>query len=121
MGYYSRDTIKTVILNLRDAITLTSNASLAVCWLVELFVAMCADKHGIYTTFYYLIPDAQKHIHNCEDYAVFQQMVIYRNKYVHESYISVNSKMLNLNAVKEFALAYCSINLDFDNKVFDEF
>lgn len=120
MGYYSRDTINTVILNLRDAITVTSNASLAVCWLVELFVAMCAYKHSIAITSYY-ISDAQKNIHNCKDYAVFQQMAKYRNKYVHESYLSVNSKMLDLNAVKEFALEYCSINLDFDNKDFDEF
>lgn len=121
MGYYSRDTIKTVILNLRDAIILTDNASLAVCWLVELFVAMCAYKHGIATTLYYLTTDAQKHIHNRKDYVVFRQMVTYRNKYVHESYLSVNSRMLDLKSAKEFALTYCSINVDFDSKKFDDF
>lgn len=82
---------------------------------------MCAYKHGIDTTLYYLTTDAQKHIRNRKDYAVFRQMIIYRNKYVHESYLSVNSNMLNLNAMKEFALNYCSINLDLDNKKFDEF
>ena len=94
---------------------------MAVCWLVALFVAMCAYKHGIDTTLYYLTTDAQKHIHNRKDYAVFRQMVIYRNRYVHDSYFSVNAYMLTLKAVKEFALKYCSINLDLDNKEFDEF
>lgn len=121
MGYYSKKTIKTVILNLRDAITLTSNASLAICWIVELFVAMCAYKHGITTTLYYLTSDARKHIHDSRDYAIFKQLVRYRNKYVHEGYLSINSKMLNLDAVRDFALKYCSISVDFDSKKFDEF
>lgn len=121
MGYYSKKTIKTVILNLRDAITLTPNASLAICWIVELFVAMCAYKHGITTTLYYLTSDARKHIHDSKDYAIFKQLVRYRNKYVHEGYLSINSKMLNLNDIKDFALKYCSINLDLNNKEFDEF
>lgn len=121
MEYYSRDTIKTVILNLRDAIILTNNASLAICWIVELFVAMCAYKHGITTTLYYLTSDARKHIHDSKDYVIFKQLVRYRNKYVHEGYLSINAKMLNLDAVKEFTLKYCSINLDLNNKKFDEF
>lgn len=66
--------------------------------------------------------DAAVYLENDQEYLItFKGMVRYRNKYVHESYLSVNSNILNLKAVKEFALKYCSINLDLDNKEFDEF
>lgn len=104
MVKYNQDDLPATIEELRDSIALTLNASLALCWLVELFNAMQARKQSCLCQF---------------DNDILLQLITYRNLYVHTGKFRATQKNLDLGIVQNFANKYCYIYIDFSSKTFD--
>lgn len=51
MGNYNSNDLRDIIMYLKDAIINTTNLNLALCWIVELFVAIQAHNSGRTGTF----------------------------------------------------------------------
>lgn len=120
MGVYNSSDLQSLIDELRDSIVLTNNASLALCWLVELFVALQALKSGIKGTFTFTTFDARKQmIENNKDNKLVVKLIKYRNLYVHTGRFRASYKAFNLQEVQDFAIKYCYIYIDFNSKTFD--
>lgn len=120
MGKYNHAELVSIIDELRDSIALTTNASLALCWLVELFNAIQALKSGIKGTFTFTTFDARKQSCLCEfDNDILLQLITYRNLYVHTGKFRATQKDLDLNVVQKFANKYCNVYIDFNSKTFD--
>lgn len=120
MGVYNSSDLQSLIDELRDSIVLTNNASLALCWLVELFNAIQALESGIKGTFTFTTFDARKQIlKNNRDNRLVVKLIKYRNLYVHTGRFRASHKAFNLQEVQYFANKYCHIYIDFNSKTFD--
>lgn len=122
MGYYNSDNLDDVITCLKDAIIETSNLSLALCWLVELFVAIHAKKSGRIGKFYFLTTDARRLCKLSKQYRnAVSVLITYRNTYVHEGKYRANNTNIKtvLPVLQQFALNQCNVYLDINRKQFD--
>lgn len=120
MGKYNHNELPDIVDELRDSIALTLNASLALCWLVELFNAIQALKSGIKGTFNFTTFDARKQSCLCQfDNDILLQLIAYRNLYVHTGKFRATQRNLDLQDVQNFANKYCNIYIDFGSKTFD--
>lgn len=120
MGKYKRDSLDLIITSLRDSIVLTTNASLALCWIVELLVAIKALESGKQGEFIFTTRDARRAMElSYSTNKVVSALIHYRNMYVHTGRFIVNHTSLDLKAIQTFANKYCNIYIDFSSKIFD--
>ena len=107
---------------LKDAIVDTNNLSLALCWIVELFVAIQAQNSGKIGIFAFKTSDARRFAKLSKaDDTIIRALISYRNKYVHEGKYRTNNASIKyiLLSVQQFALNRCSVYADINSKQFD--
>lgn len=122
MGQYNSGELDDIITSLRDAIIDTNNLSLALCWLVELFIALQAKASGKKGTFMFQTSDAKRQYgYKRAELRIYNTLVQYRNTYVHEGKYRANNRRIKstLNAIQQFALNQCNVYLDVNSKQFD--
>lgn len=120
MGVYNMADLKALVIELCDSILMTSNASLALCWLVELFSATQALKSSNTGIFEFTTFDARRQLAlHGRDNKLILKLIKYRNLYVHTGKFRANHRIFNLQEVQNFANKYCDIYIDFSSKTFD--
>lgn len=120
MGKYKYKDLELIITSLKDSIVSTPNASLALCWIVELLVALGALKSGKRGEFVFTTWDACQAMNlSYSANKVMAALIFYRNTYVHTGRFIVNHRLLDLQAIQNLVNRYCGIYVDFNSKTFD--